>query len=153
MEPRIDTTEEFLVAGLTGKANETGDLWERFSRLSRRAPLKNRRNEDGYEIRFYSGTVEPHVHVGACVRNTGAPSDYETRVLPASTYAVFDIHPVKGYTSQNEVMNKWLLENGKYRQIGLGDRLFAVLIYGARFKGDKDPASVVECWVPVQPRE
>jgi hypothetical protein len=47
-------------------------------------------------------------------------------------------------------MDVWLKTNGRYLQVGLDDRLFAILVYGDGYNGESDPASVVECWVPVR---
>jgi hypothetical protein len=47
-------------------------------------------------------------------------------------------------------MNKWLAENaGVYKEKLLIGKHFAIEIYDKRYKGEKDPASVVGILVPI----
>lgn len=148
MEPRIFSKETLLIAGVTGNGNETGKLWDAFSRLNKTNLLSNKASEDGYEIRIYE-KGECECHVGLHVKDPRVPETYKVMSLAPSMYAEFEIYPAQGYTSQNEVMNKWLSENGNlYGQARWDGKLFSVLVYDARFK-DNDPESVVGCWLPL----
>ena len=151
MEPRrIESPGKLLIAGVTGKGNETARLWESYTSLSKSAPIPNKAGTLGYEVRFYCEDKETEVHVGQRVKAGPVRPEYRTVTLPESLYAVFEVHPAQGYDSENVAMDEWLKTNGKYRQVGLDDRLFGVLVYDDRYKGEADPASVVECWVPVR---
>jgi len=148
MEPKIFSKESLLIAGVTGDGNETGKLWDAFSRLNNAGPLSNKASEDGYEIRVYE-KGECECHVGLQVKDPGVPEVYKVMSLAPSMYAEFEIYPAQGYAGQNEVMNKWLSENANlYRQARRDGKLFSVLVYDARFKGN-NPESVVGCWVPL----
>ena len=71
--------------------------------------------------------------------------------VPAFQYAGFDIQVAKGYGSSNAPMNQWLQENEKrYRQGKIGNREFSIEVYDNRYKGDKDPASVVGILLPIE---
>ena len=64
----------------------------------------------------------------------------------------FEIYPSKGWESSNTEMNNWLSENtGVYKERRLGDKSYAVEVYDKRYKGDRDPASVVGILVPIAP--
>jgi len=148
MEPKIFAKETLLIAGVSGNGNETGKLWDAFSRLNRTNPLSNKASEDGYEIRFRENG-ESKCHVGLHVKDSRVPETYKVMSLPPSTYAEFEIYPAQGYTSQNEEMNKWLSENSNlYIQARWDDKPFSVLVYDVRYK-DNDPESIVGCWVPL----
>ncbi len=151
MEPqRIEPSVKLLIAGATGKGNETARAWDAYTSLSKSAPIPNKAGTTGYEVRFYAEGKEPEVLVGTRVKAGPVRPEYQTVTLPESLFAVFDVHPAQGYDSENVAMDEWLKTNGKYRQVGLADRQFAVLVYDERYKGEADPASVVECWVPVK---
>ncbi len=152
MEPtRIEPRVKLLIAGVKGKGSETAKLWQSHLSLSKSAPIPNRAGKFGYEVRFYTENKEPEVHVGQRVKAGPVRPEYQTVTLPESLYAVFEIQPARGWQSGNSAMDEWLKTNGKYRQVGMDDRLFAVLVYDdERYKGETDPASVVECWVPVR---
>jgi predicted transcriptional regulator YdeE len=151
MKPKILSKEAFIVAGITGSGDETGKVWEAFMKLNKINPLKNQVGEEGYEIRMYPDVEGPReVHVGVQVKDARVPAEYKVISLPASLYAEFEIYPSKGWESSNAKMNNWLFKNtGFYQQSKLGDKTYAVEVYDKRFKGDKDPASVVGCLVPI----
>jgi predicted transcriptional regulator YdeE len=151
MEPkRIEPPVKLLIAGVTGKGNETARLWESYTSLSKSAPIPNKAGTSRYEIRLYSEDKGPEVTLGQRVKAGPVRPEYQTVTLPESRYAVFEVHPANGYDSENVAMDEWLKTNGKYRQVGLDDKLFAILVYDDRYKGEADLASVVECWVPVR---
>ena len=150
MEPKIFSKGTLLIAGVTGSGDETGKAWEAFTKLNKINPLQNKAGEEGYEIRMYSGEGPGEVHVGMLVKDAHVPAEYKVVSLPASLYAEFEIYPSKGYESNNAEMNNWLSENaGFYQQSKLGEKTYAVEVYDKRYKGDKDPASVVGILVPI----
>jgi predicted transcriptional regulator YdeE len=153
MEPRILKKEAFMVAGVSGSGDETAKAWESFMKLEKANPLKNKVGEEGYEIRMYLHEEGPgEVHVGVPVTDARVPAEYKIVSVPAFTYAEFEIYPSKGYGSSNAEMNKWLLDNGSlYKEGRLSERPFAIEVYDKRYKGDKDPASVVGILVPLVP--
>lgn len=153
MEPKIFSKEAFLVAGVIGGGDETGKAWEAFMKLDKMNPLKNKVGEEGYEIRLYPGGEGPgKVHVGMQVKDSSVPAEYKLFFLPAATYAEFEIYPSKGYESSNTEMSKWLADNaGTYREALLDGMHFAVEVYDKRYKGEKDPTSVVGILIPIAP--
>jgi len=152
MEPKIFSKEALLIAGVTGSGDETGKAWGAFTKLNKINPLQNKVGEDGYEIRMYSGEGPGEVHVGLQVRDARVPAEFKVVSLPASMYAEFEIYPSKGWESSNTEMNNWLSENtGVYKERRLGDKSYAVEVYDKRYKGDRDPASVVGILVPIAP--
>jgi predicted transcriptional regulator YdeE len=151
MEPKIIKKEAFIVAGITGSGDETGKAWEAFTKIQKLHPLKNQVGEEGYEVRMYPGGEGPdEVHVGVQVKDARVPTEYKVISVPASLYAEFEIYPAKGYESSNAAMNKWLAENaGVYKEKLLSRKHFAIEIYDKRYKGEKDPASVVGILIPI----
>ena len=151
MEPKIISKKALLIAGVSGSGDETGKAWEAFMKLNKINPLKNQVGEEGYEIRMYPGGEGPgEVHVGVQVKDARVPSEYKVVSVPAFLYAEFEIYPSKGYGSSNAAMNKWLSDNQKvYKEGRLGDKGFAIEIYDKRYKGEKDPVSMVGILVPI----
>jgi len=106
MEPKILTRETLLIAGVTGRGDETGKAWEAFMELDKANTLKNKVSEEGYEIRMYPGGKGPGVvHVGMQVKDARVPKEYKVISLPASLYAEFVIYPSKGWESSNAGWN------------------------------------------------
>lgn len=150
MEPKLISKEAIMVAGITGGGDETGKAWEAFMKIDKLNPLKNKVGEEGYEIRMYPGEGTGDVHVGVQVKDARVPPEYKIISLPASLYAEFEIYSSKGWESSNAEINNWLSENsGFYQQSRLGDKTYAVEVYDKRYKGDKDPASVVGILIPI----
>ncbi len=153
MEPKIIKKEALIVAGVTGSGDETGKAWEAFMKLDKLNPLKNKVGEEGYEIRMYPGGEGiGEVHVGVQVKDKRVPAEYKVVSVPAFKYAEFEIYPSKGYESSNSEMSNWLLDNEKvYKEGRLDDKPFGVEVYDKRYKGEKDPTSVVGFLVPILP--
>jgi predicted transcriptional regulator YdeE len=150
VKPKIISKDAFLVAGVTGSGDETAKAWEAFTKLNKINPLTNKTAEEGYEIRIYPAECPGEIHVGMPVKDTKVPAEYKVVKVPASLYAEFEIYPSKGYESSNAKMNKWLAENASiYKEAMFNGKHFAIEVYDKRYKGDKDPASVVACLVPV----
>jgi predicted transcriptional regulator YdeE len=152
MEPKIIKKEALLIAGVTGSGDETGKAWEAFTKIQKLHPLKNQVGEEGYEVRLYPAEGPSKIHVGVKVKDASVPAEYKVFFVPAATYAEFVIYPAKGYGSSNAAMNKWLAENaGVYKEKLLSRKHFAIEIYDKRYKGEKDPESVVGILIPIVP--
>lgn len=151
MDPKIIQKEAMIIAGVAGSGNETGKVWEAFMEIQRTHPLKNQAGEDGYEIRLYPTEGSGKIHVGVRVQDADVPAEYTPFFLPAATYAEFEIFPSKGYESSNAEMGEWLANNaGKYKQGLLNGVRYAIEVYDKRYKGDKDPSSLVGMLVPIE---
>lgn len=145
------TGEAFLVAGVTGSGDETARVWEAFMKISRMSPLKNQAGEEGYEVRLYPAEGPGKIYAGVRVDSPTVPPEYQVIHLPAAEYAEFEIYPGRGYESSNARMNDWLQANaGAYKEALLDGMHYAIEVYDKRYKGDKDPQSVVGCRVPIQ---
>jgi predicted transcriptional regulator YdeE len=152
MEPKIIQKEAFLVAGISGAGDETARTWEAFTKIEEMHPLPNRIGEEGYEIRLDQAGGPGKIHVGVAVYSPDIPLEYKIFYVPTATYAEFEIYPAKGYQSSNAAMNQWLLENEKtYRQAFIDGKTYAIEVYDKRYKGEKEPASVVGIWIPLIP--
>jgi predicted transcriptional regulator YdeE len=150
MKPRILKKEAFFIAGVSGSGDETAKAWEAFMKMDKVNPLKNKVGEEGYEIRMYPAEGPGEVHVGIRVKDARVPAEYKTIALPASLYAEFEIYPSKGWESSNAEMDKWLYENaGTYKEALVDGKHYAIEVYDKRYKGDKDPASVVGILVAI----
>jgi predicted transcriptional regulator YdeE len=152
MKPKIISKDALLIAGVTGSGDETSKAWEAFTKLDKINALKNKVGEVGYEIRMYPGEGPGEVHVGVQVKDARVPAEYKVVSLPASLYAEFEIYPSKGYESSNTEMSNWISENARvYREGRLDDKTYSIEVYDKRYKGDKDPGSVVGILVPITP--
>jgi predicted transcriptional regulator YdeE len=150
MKPRILKKEAFLIAGVAGSGDETGKVWEAFMKIQKLHPLKNQAGEEGYEVRLNPAEGPGKIHVGVPVKDAGVPAEYKVFFVPAATYAEFEIYPAKGYESSNTVMSKWLEENaGTYKEALADGMKYGIEVYDKRYKGDKDPTSVVGILVPI----
>ncbi len=152
MKPKIISKEAFLIAGVAGSGDETGKVWETYMKLEKVSPLKNKIGEEGYEVRMYPAEGPGKIHVGVQVKDASVPKEYKLFFVPAATYAEFEIYPSKGYESSNAEMSKWLEDNAStYKEAFMDGMHYAIEVYDKRFKGDKDPASVVGILVPIMP--
>ena len=150
MKPKIISKEAFLVAGVAGSGDETAKAWEAFMKIQKMHPLKNQVGEEGYEVRLYPAEGPGKIHVGMQVKNASVPAEYKVFYVPAATYAEFEIQPAKGYESSNAEMSQWLTENASVYKEALADGLkYAIEVYDKRYKGEKDPKSVVGMLVPI----
>ena len=152
MAPKIIQKEALIIAGVAGSGDETSKTWEAFMKISKMHALANRIDDgsEGYEVRLYPNDGISKVYVGQRVKDPSVPAEYKVFSLPASTYAEFEINPAKGYESSNDVISKWLEANAAtYRQGNIDGIKYAVEVYNQRYKGEKDPKSVVGIWVPI----
>ena len=151
MQPKIIKREAMLIAGVAGSGDETAKAWDAFMKIRKMHPLENQAGEEGYEIRIYDIEGTGKVHVGVPVKDKEVPAEYKIFSLPAATYAGFEIYPAKGYGSSNADMSKWLEENqNRYREALLNGSHYAIEVYDKRYKGDKDPKSVVGILVAIE---
>jgi len=148
LNPRIIKKGKLLIAGVSGKANKTAEVWQEFMKLSKEKPLDNLLSEDGYEIRVYEG--KGTVFAGSPVKDTAVDSSYSLFELPASKYASFDVYVANGYTSENKAMEQWLETNQHHYSERLlnGKYSYCVEYYDERFNGE-EAGSIVEIWIPV----
>lgn len=149
VNPAIIRRGPLRIAGAQGDGNQTGEVWQRFMRLSDEKPLTNAVSESGYEVRLYEGN-RCIVHVGQCVSGAVDPA-YSVLTLPASQYASFDVYVARGYESENSAMDEWLATNAdSYTQRRLDPETdYCVEFYDERFQGDESD-SIVEIWVPIE---
>ena len=152
MQPKIIGKKELMITGLTGDGAKTEAVWNEFECLYKAHPFL-KTSEDGYEIRFFNGekpiTPGEDIHVGFLGSN-GQTDPFTSIVLPATEYAVFDVHVTKGYDSNNHVIDIWLEENkAQFGQRWLEGTHYIVECYNEKFQGGIKPESVVELWVPV----
>jgi predicted transcriptional regulator YdeE len=152
MQPKIITKEAFLIAGVAGSGDETEKAWQVYMKLEKLNPLKNQVGEEGYEVRLYAEKGPGKIHVGVRVKDSNVPKEYKLFFVPVATYAEFEIYPAKGYESSNAEMSKWLEDNaGTYKEALLDGMNYAIEVYDRRYKGEKDPESVVGIWIPLVP--
>ena len=152
MATRVLSLPALMVAGVTGRGDETEKAWDAFKELTRLNPLTNKASENGYEIRTYSEKGPGEVHVGFAVTSAEVPARYEMFLVPSSMYAEFEIHPASGYESSNAEINQWLADNAsRYSQLLLEGKHWVLEVYDVRYKGDNDPESVVGILIPIVP--
>ena len=151
MQPKILKKKAFLVAGIAGSGDETAKAWEVFMKIHKLHPLENQAGEEGYEVRLYPAEGPGKIYVGMQVKGARIPAEYKLISLPAADYAEFEIYTVKGYSSSNAEMSTWLEENANtYKESLLDGMHYAIEVYDKRYKGEKDPTSVVGILVPIE---
>jgi len=145
VSPNIVKKGKLLVAGITGNGNETGKLWSEFSKVKDK--IDNKVSENGYEIRLFGEEINT-CHVGVSVKDDNT-KELTCLMLPASLYASFDVYISKGYTSENDAINRWLTDNKDYYERSLLDgKSYVVESYDERFNEGNDE-SIVEVWIPI----
>ena len=150
IEPKIIRKGEIIIAGAFGDGNQTWEVWNEFERLENTSPIKNKKEDAGYEIRIYDEDGKCDCLAGVRVESVISDNEYHYKNLPDVLYAVFEIYPAKGYESQNEAMEKWMSVNeDRYKEFKLDNKHYAIEHYDERFKGNEDPNSLVEIWIPV----
>ena len=107
MNPTIIQREELVISGIMGDGNQTTLLWKNFEKKSKELKIKDKADENGYEVRFYYDN-KCNCLVGALVKDKNINTAFDTFCLPASEYAIFDVVVANGYDSENEAMGNWL---------------------------------------------
>jgi len=149
LNPNMIRCDVLMIAGVSGKGDRTGDVWNAFEKLKKEKPLSNRISENGYEIRLYDGDGCT-VHVGYAVSSEEVDPAFEIRKLPGAQYASFDVYVANGYDSENSAMDEWLKTNTQgYTERLLGQAHYCVEYYDERFNGD-EAGSIVEIWIPIE---
>ena len=154
MEPIIIQMNELFIAGLTGNVTETEKVWNEIELQFDKNPFQ-KIDDNIYKIHFFDGinNVNPQkeIHVGYLVENCNVIDNFSIIKIPASEYAVFDVFVSNGYDSENNNMEKWLLDNNKkYSQIELNGNNFVIECYNEKFNGGDKPDSIVEIWIPIK---
>jgi predicted transcriptional regulator YdeE len=150
MEPKMVRKEALIIAGIGGNGNETVKVWETLMKIQRLHPLTNQASEEAFEVRMHPPNGPEKIHIGMLVKDEKVPSVYKTLTIPAADYAEFEIYPAKGYDSTNAAINQWLAENvSEYQEAQLDGQRYVIEIYDNRYKGDKNPDSVVGILVPL----
>lgn len=145
IEPKIIRKGEMILAGVLGLGSSTGALWHEYEELEKKKPLYDKLDDSGYELR-----MEEECLVGSVVKQIKSNETYVYKRLPDVLYAVFEIYPSKGYESQNAAIDKWLLDNKRlYNEFKFEGKHYAIEHYDERFKGNENPDSIVEIWIPV----
>jgi len=155
MNPRMIKKNKMILAGISGKENETAEIWKRFMNLDKEYPLANKVSDDGYEVRIFNdvtGIVKVFVgcEIEKDVEQKVDYGIYECLELPTSEYASFDVYVQDGYDSENNAMSEWLDTNERgYIENSFEGKSYCIEHYDARFNGDAEE-SIVEIWVPVK---
>ena len=149
VSPNIVKKGKMLVAGIAGNGNETGKLWGEFSKIKDK--IDNKVSENGYEIRLFGEGINT-CYVGVNIK-TDNTKELTYLMLPASLYASFDVYISKGYTSENDAINRWLTDNKDYYERSLLDgKSYVVESYDELFNEGSDE-SIVEVWIPITKKE
>ena len=150
IEPKIIRKGELIIAGVSGNGAQTAELWQEYMRLEREAPLTNKKEDGGYELRLYDDEENCECWIGQNVGFEVTDGGYSSIKLADVLYAVFEIYPAKGYDSQNRAIDKWLVDNkNRYEHLKKDGKHYVIEYYDERFRGNEDPDSVVEIWIPV----
>jgi AraC family transcriptional regulator len=156
MKPKLTRKPGMTLVGLVGCAPEVGKLdigglWQRFEDKHSRS-IKHQVEGKGYEIHIEEETTPPMhfclvgVEVG---KLEDLPVELFAKVVPACEYAVFTHHfRDGGFGHAFKVVYDWL-SNSDYASA----YQFDIQCYDSRFKSPEDPESIIEIWVPVNPRQ
>ena len=110
MQPKIISRDKLCIIGLSGDGTKTGEIWNDFDNRFKENPFP-KADENGYEIRFWNEAMKgKDVHVGF-LTDSEQVDGFDTIVVPATEYAVFEVLVVNGYDSGNAEMDKWLADN------------------------------------------
>jgi len=149
-QPVMKQAGQFTIAGISGDGGQTAKVWARFEEMYGAKPFA-KAYADACEVRFYSNEEQgKDIFVGYALAEGADVGGFETLVLPAVPYAVFDVLVTQGYDSGNATMDKWLDDNAHiYGALEMDGKGFIVECYTERFKDGDKPDSVVEMWVPL----
>lgn len=149
--PGIIKVDSIKLVGTYGSGGETAKVYDNFESSFGVNPFASMYTK-GYEVRLYDGTnaaSRDDLFVGILSDEYGGEAALTPLVLPASNYAVFEVHVSNGYDSENATMDKWLSDHAaRYGQRELDGLNYSVLVYDERFR-NTDP--VIEVWLPIIP--
>lgn len=149
LHPNIIQRKKLVIAGFRGKGDQTAQVWEAFDEAVIAHGLPQKISDDGYEVRMY-GEKECEIFVGFAVEGESVAPPFAQWILPATTYASFDVFVSKGYESENATMDEWLRTNTEgYREKPWAPGMtYVVEHYDERFCG-AEAGSIVEIWIPL----
>ena len=169
MDPRIVDRDAVKLLGMVfygdpfkqvqgwSDENEIGKLWARFNHYweHHKDLFKHVVDPDvGYEVHIgtdeYEETKEYYIMVGAEVGSfDDMPPETFAKILPPATYAIFTLKGSAIASNWGDAIYKeWLPASG-YEEA----KRFTIERYDARFKGPRDPESVLEIHVPIKRKE
>ena len=156
MNPRILQIEEKKLAGknmvMSLVENKTGELWKSFMQL--RKKVKNNIGNDLYSLQVYDPLYFENFNPAATFEKWATievsnldnlPENFETFVLPAGLYAVFQ-HRGMSTDIFKTIFTEWL-PNSEF----LLDTRPHFEILGEKYKNG-DPDSEEEIWFPIKPK-
>lgn len=151
MNPRFVDRPEMIIVGIVGCSSDVSEmdiygLWQRFEKNSRY--IKHQIAGKGYEVHIQEDTA-PVMHfclAGVEVQKIeDLPLEFFAKTIPASRYAVFT-HYLKdgGFGEAFKAVYDWLKESEYAAAYP-----FDIQCYDERFKGQSDPESVIEIYIPI----
>lgn len=156
MNPRILHIEEKKLAGknmvMSLVENKTGELWKSFMQL--RKKVKNNIGNDLYSLQVYDPLYFENFNPATTFEKWATievsnldnlPENFETFVLPAGLYAVFQ-HRGMSNDIFKTIFTEWL-PNSEF----LLDTRPHFEILGEKYKNG-DPDSEEEIWFPIKPK-
>jgi AraC family transcriptional regulator len=152
-EVRIIEKEEMFLSGFLVEATG-GNLWAKYERETEIYEQPELIDWTAHEVRFYTKDGEQVFTACRQKENVTSPH-YDTLVVPALTWAVFDIDHTIAQEPQYDAVDKWLDENkNSYKQMQWdgGGRVskseFVICWYDHDNKFKKD--RIMELWVPIE---
>lgn len=147
MEPRIIERGEIILVGTAWFCDSVGPLWRLYQKLH--PQVKNIAADVGLEFHVYRQEyVDGNRHfcmTGIEVSEVAdLPLELCIKRLPPAQYAVFTRHFGTATREQAYAgVEAWLRENG------YADIFYDLQYYDDRYKGEENPESEVDIWVPL----
>ena len=153
---KIVETEELFLSGFLVKA-DSKNPWKRYETQTKRHAQPELVDWTGYEVRFYPPKGEQIFTACRQKERVNSPH-YELLVVPAATWAVFDIDHKIDQAPQYAEVDQWLHENkSRYTQMQwdadgrLAQAEFVLCQYDHQGKFGSE--RIMELWVPLEKTE
>ena len=156
MQPKIVKMDKRYIVGLFGDRGKQEEISKRFDELYNQTPFEKTDTHKCYIYLWSDGTNAPKKGKDYF---TGFESDcvssrdiFDTFVIPACEWAIFEVNPAKWWKSGDEKVEGWIKNNEVYSWGEYDGAVFQLEYYKEKFSGSENPSSLMEVWYPLERR-
>lgn len=154
IQPKIVKLDKRYIVGLFGNRSKQSELWKDFDELYAKEPFTK---ADEYKCSIYFWGKNPipnkNIFFGFESGSSADGNPFDTIEIPACEWAVFEVNPAKWWVSGDKKVEGWVANNTAYHWRNYNGAVYQLEYYKEKFKGGRDPDSLMEVWYPLEKRE
>ena len=156
MQPKIIKMDKRYIIGLFGQRSKQGGLWKEINERYAENPF-NKTDKYDCSIYFWGKNPVAGKNIFFGFESDGAAevdADVFTKIeLPACEWAIFEVKPAQWWKVGDKEVEGWIANNETYRWRKFNGAVYQLEYYKEKFKGARDPDSLMEVWYPLERHE